>query len=107
MNFPNSLIELLRAAKKIVALTGAGISAESGLATFRDAQTGLWSNFKPEELATVEAFERNPKSIWDWYAWRRKQALETRRTAGHEALAESEKRAPEFLLVTQNVDGLH
>src|SRR5256886_10049765 len=107
MNFPNSLIESLRAAKKIVALTGSGISAESGLATFRDAQTGLWSKFKPEELATVEAFKRNPKLIWDWYAWRREQALEAKPNAGHEALAEMEKRAPEFLLVTQNVDGLH
>jgi NAD-dependent deacetylase len=91
----------------IFVLTGAGISAESGLATFRDAQTGLWSKFKPEELATAEAFQRNPKLIWDWYAWRREQALEAEPNAGHFALAEMEKRAPEFLLVTQNVDGLH
>src|SRR5437016_12709883 len=75
MNFPNSLIESLRAAKKIVALTGAGISAESGLATFRDAQTGLWSRFKPEELATAEAFQRDPNFVQDWYAWRRENAL--------------------------------
>jgi NAD-dependent deacetylase len=107
MEFPAALLQSLRTAKKIVVLTGAGISAESGLATFRDAQTGLWSKFKPEELATAEAFQRNPKLIWDWYAWRREQALEAEPNAGHFALAEMEKRAPEFLLVTQNVDGLH
>src|SRR5437763_3973029 len=107
MQFPASLIESLRAAKKIVALTGAGISAESGLATFRDAQTGLWSKFKPEELATADAFQRDPKFVQDWYAWRRENALEAEPNAGHLAIAEMEKRAPEFLLVTQNVDGLH
>ncbi len=107
MNFSPSLIESLRAAQKIVALTGAGISAESGLATFRDAQTGLWSRFKPEELATAEAFRQNPKLVSDWYAWRREQALNAKPNPGHLALAEMEKRAPEFLLVTQNVDGLH
>src|SRR5437763_3192935 len=107
MNFSPSLLESLRAATKIVALTGAGISAESGLATFREAQTGLWSKFKPEKLATAEAFRRNPKLVQDWYAWRREQALNAQPNAGHLALAEMEKRAPEFLLVTQNVDGLH
>src|SRR5256885_2757550 len=107
MNFPPSLIESLRGAKKIVALTGAGISAESGLATFRDAQTGLWSKFKPEELATADAFRRDPKFVSDWYARRRAQSLNAEPNAGHLALAEMEKRAPKFLLVTQNVDGLH
>ena len=107
MNFPSSLVESLREPKRIVALPGAGISAESGLATFRDAQTGLWSKFKPEELATAEAFRRNPKLVWDWYALRREQALKAEPNPGHLALVEIEKRAPEFLLVTQNVDGLH
>jgi NAD-dependent deacetylase len=107
MDFPSSLIQSLRAAKRFVALTGAGISAESGLATFRDAQTGLWSKFKPEELATADAYRRDPKLVSDWYAWRREQALKAEPNAGHIALAEMEKRAPEFLLVTQNVDGLH
>ena len=107
MNFPTHLLDQLRRAHKIVALTGAGISAESGLATFRDAQTGLWSKFKPEELATADAFRRNPKLILDWYAARRKNALNAQPNAGHLALVEIEKRAPEFLLVTQNVDGLH
>lgn len=107
MNFPPQLIQSLHGARKIVALTGAGISAESGLATFRDAQTGLWSKFRPEELATADAFRRDPKFVQDWYAWRRGQALEAKPNAGHLALAEMERRAPEFLLVTQNVDGLH
>jgi NAD-dependent deacetylase len=75
MLFASSLIESLRNATRIVALTGAGISAESGLATFRDAQTGLWSKFKLEELAKADAFRRNPKLVSDWYAWRREQAL--------------------------------
>jgi len=101
------LIERLQAARKIVALTGAGISAESGLSTFRDAQTGLWSKFKPEELATAEAFQRDPKFVQGWYAWRREQALNAQPNAGHLALVQMEQRAPEFLLVTQNVDGLH
>lgn len=107
MEFPTSLIQSLREARRIVALNGAGISAESGLATFRDAQTGLWSKFKPEELATAEAFQRDPKFVQSWYAWRRENALKAEPNAGHLALAEMEKRAPEFLLVTQNVDGLH
>jgi len=107
MDFPDSLTQSLRDAGKIVGLTGAGISAESGLATFRDMQTGLWSKFKPEELATAEAFRRNPKLVWDWYAWRRGAALKAEPNAGHRALAEMERRTPEFLLVTQNVDGLH
>ncbi|HST29340.1 MAG TPA: NAD-dependent deacylase [Chthoniobacterales bacterium] len=107
MNFPETLLQQLRKAQKIVALTGAGISAESGLATFRDAQTGLWSKFKPEELATAEAFRRDPELVSDWYGWRREQALKAQPNRGHLALAEMEKHAPEFRLVTQNVDGLH
>lgn len=107
MDFSSPLIQSLRNARKIVALTGAGISSESGLATFRDAQTGLWSKFKPEELATADAFRRNPKLVSDWYARRREQALKAEPNGGHRALAEMEQRAAEFLLVTQNVDGLH
>src|SRR2546423_5885530 len=107
MNFPKAMLECSRSAEKIVALTGAGISAESGLATFRDAQTGLWSKFKPEELATADAFQRNPKLIQDWYQWRREQALKAQPNPAHLALAEMGQRVPEFLLVTQNVHGLH
>jgi NAD-dependent deacetylase len=107
MNFPPRLLTSLSHARKIVALTGAGISAESGLATFRDAQSGLWSKFKPEELATADAFRRNPKLVSDWYRWRREQAAKAEPNPGHLALAEMEKRGPDFLLITQNVDGLH
>ena len=106
-DFPESLIRCLHDAQKIVVVTGAGISAESGLPTFRDAQTGLWSKYRPEELATVEAFKRNPKFVWDWYSMRRTQALSAEPNAGHIAIAEMEKRAPDFLVITQNVDGLH
>ena len=101
------LIVALRAARFVAALTGAGISAESGLATFRDAQTGLWARFDPRELATPSAFARNPKLVWDWYAWRRECVAAAQPNAGHVALAELERRAPGFALITQNVDGLH
>lgn len=91
----------------MVALTGAGVSQESGLRTFRDAQAGLWAQYKPEELASPEAFARDPKLIWDWYAWRREAVKAVRPNAGHYALVEIEKRVPQFILITQNVDGLH
>src|SRR5438045_9208266 len=99
MDFPFSLIQSLRAAQRIVALTGAGISAESGLATFRDAQTGLWSKFKPKALATLDAFRRHPKLVSDSYAWRRSGSLKAEPNADHCALVEMSSRAPELLLV--------
>ena len=105
--FDTELIVALRNARFIAALTGAGISAESGLATFRDAQTSLWARFDPRELATPSAFARNPKLVWDWYAWRRELVAKAQPNAGHFALAELERRASDFLLITQNVDGLH
>jgi len=101
------LIQALRSAQHIVASTGAGISAESGVPTFRDAQTGLWSKFRPEELATPEAFLQNPKTVWDWYAWRRELVARAEPNAGHRALVALEASVPEFTLITQNVDGLH
>jgi NAD-dependent protein deacetylase/lipoamidase len=101
------LVQRLRAAQHIVASTGAGISAESGVPTFRDAQTGFWSKFRPEELATPEAFVAHPKTVWDWYAWRRELVSRAEPNAGHRALVVLEDRAPQFTLVTQNVDGLH
>jgi NAD-dependent deacetylase len=88
-------------------LTGAGISAESGVPTFREAQTGLWARFNPEELATPAAFRRNPQLVWEWYAWRRQLVAQAKPNAGHRALTEFEQRIPEFTLITQNVDGLH
>jgi NAD-dependent deacetylase len=98
---------LLRSARRIAVLTGAGISAESGIPTFREALTGLWERFDPEELATPGAFARQPAVVWDWYAERRERVLEARPNPGHLALVEIERRAPEFALFTQNVDGLH
>ena len=113
MNLPRSesfeprLLASLRQAQRVVVMTGAGASAESGVPTFRDAQTGLWANFKPEELATADAFRRNPKRVWEWYAWRREQVRAVEPNAGHFALAALAKRFREFTLITQNVDGLH
>jgi len=103
--------DLLDHATSVAVLTGAGISAESGIPTFRDALTGLWEKFRPEELATPEAFEANPKLVWDWYAWRRGIVANAQPNAGHRALVALEqqcrKHEVDFTLVTQNVDGLH
>ncbi len=88
-------------------LTGSGISAESGVPTFRDAQTGLWAQFRPEDLATPEAFARDPQRIWEWYEWRRELVRRVEPNAGHRALVELARAAPRLTLVTQNVDGLH
>ncbi len=101
------LASLLRRAKRVAVLTGSGVSAESGIPTFRDAQTGLWSTFNPEELATRQGFRRNPRLVWEWYAARREMMAETAPNPGHLALAEIERRVPDFVLVTQNIDGLH
>ena len=107
LEFPAELVSLLRHAPSLAVLTGAGVSQESGLRTFRDAQTGLWAQYKPTELASPEAFQRDPKLVWDWYAWRREAVKGVRPNRGHYALAEIEKRVPTFTLITQNVDGLH
>ena len=93
-------------ANTVVALTGAGISAESGIPTFRDPG-GIWEKFKPQELANVQAFLRNPVLVQGWYQHRRAVAEDTGPNAGHLALAEMEKLMPEFTLITQNVDNLH
>ncbi len=96
----------LAAARSVAALTGAGISAESGIPTFRGAG-GLWRQYRAEDLATPEAFARDPKLVWEWYDWRRVLIARAGPNAGHRALAEMERRVPEFTLITQNVDGLH
>src|SRR5512139_3582007 len=93
------LIRALRAARHIVALTGAGVSAESGIPTFRDAQVGLWAQYRPEDLATPEAFGRNPKLVWDWYAWRGEIVRGAQPNPGHYALAEMQQRVPQFTLI--------
>ena len=98
--------DLIADARRIVALTGAGISAESGVPTFRDAG-GLWRNYRPEELATIGAFERDPRTVWEWYEWRRGFLATCEPNEGHRALARFFLRRGEEGIVTQNVDGLH
>jgi NAD-dependent deacetylase len=98
--------EWLKRASSVAALTGAGISAESGIPTFRGAG-GLWREFRAEDLATPEAFARDPRLVWEWYDWRRCLIAQAEPNAGHRALAELERRVESFTLVTQNVDGLH
>jgi len=105
--FDRRLLHDLRRAQRVAALTGAGISAASGIPTFRDAQTGLWARFRPEELATPEAFRRDPRLVWDWYEWRRGLVARAEPNAGHRALVRLEALLPAFALITQNVDGLH
>jgi NAD-dependent deacetylase len=107
MEFSPALISRLRAARHIAVLTGAGVSAESGIPTFRDAQTGLWAQYRPEDLATPEAFARNPGLVWDWYAWRGEIVRGAQPNPGHYALAEMQRRVSQFTLITQNVDGFH
>ena len=110
MHFPTRLVDRLRDARRVGVLTGAGISAESGVPTFRDPD-GLWQRFKPEELANVRAFLENPALVQGWYAHRRAVVEDVEPNAGHYALAELEQivtaRGGDFLLATQNVDGLH
>ncbi len=101
------LARRLRDAASVMVLTGAGISAESGIATFRDAQTGLWARYRAEDLATPEAFLRDPGLVWRWYAWRRAGVLAAEPNPGHHALAQLADRVRALTLVTQNVDGLH
>ncbi len=107
MEFSPELLDRLRSASRVAALTGAGVSQESGLRTFRDSQTGLWAQYKPTDLASPEAFARDPKLVWDWYAWRREAIKSVRPNPGHYAIVEMAERIPDFVLITQNVDGLH
>ena len=100
--------EAIAAARRVCVLTGAGMSAESGIPTFRDAMTGLWSRFDPAQLASEEGFRDDPQRVWDWYAERREGVLSAEPNAGHRALAAFAARRPGVLtLVTQNVDDLH
>ncbi len=96
----------LGAASAVAVLTGAGISAESGIPTFR-GPGGLWRNFRPEDLATPEAFERDPQMVWEWYLWRRGLIAAATPNAGHRSLVALEQLKSRFTLITQNVDGLH
>lgn len=104
---PDALVNALRDARHVFVLTGAGTSAESGVPTFRDAQSGLWEKYDPLDLATPEAFLRDPELIWNWYRWRRELVAKAEPNAGHIALAQLATLVPRLTLVTQNVDGLH
>jgi len=98
--------ERLSAAQSVAVLTGAGISAESGIPTFRDAG-GLWNNYRAEDLATPDAFARDPRLVWEWYNWRRELIAKALPNPAHQALVKLEVAKPRFTLITQNVDGLH
>jgi NAD-dependent deacetylase len=104
--FSNRLLRKLETAERIVVFTGAGMSAESGVPTFR-AEDGIWKKFKPEELANFDAFMRNPDLVWEWYKERKKVMLNIKPNPGHYAIAEMEQRFPSVTVVTQNIDNLH
>jgi NAD-dependent deacetylase len=107
MEIPSTLIETLRAAGHVTFLTGAGLSAESGLPTFRGKQAGLWKDFNPMDIATPYAFEKDPAFVWGWYEWRRMMAMKARPNAGHLAITTLQKKLNRLTVITQNVDDLH
>ena len=102
----NEVAERLRGARRVVVFTGAGVSAESGIPTFRDALTGLWANFDAERLATPAAFRADPELVWGWYEWRRARVMRAQPNDAHRAIAALASQV-ETLVVTQNVDDLH
>ncbi|MDX9789688.1 MAG: NAD-dependent deacylase [Candidatus Kapaibacterium sp.] len=106
MKFESELIESLVNSKRVSVLTGAGISAESGIQTFRDPD-GLWAKFNPAELASMDGFMSNPKLVWEWYQYRRSVINNSKPNPGHYAIAEMQEIFDEFSLITQNVDRLH
>lgn len=97
----------LRGAQHVVVFTGAGVSAESGIPTFRDALTGLWERFDPAQLATSEAFLADPSLCWGWYEWRRNKVIRAQPNGAHLAITELGRHVPKLTVVTQNVDDLH
>jgi NAD-dependent deacetylase len=106
ITFSQRLVERIRNASNVVVLTGAGMSAASGVPTFR-GKDGLWNKFNPQELANVDAFLKNPKLVWEWYNWRRDLIRNVKPNLGHYALVDVETYFPYFAIVTQNVDNLH
>lgn len=102
-----AMLERLRSARHVAILTGAGVSAESGIATFRDKLSGLWKRYDPSELATPDAFERDAALVWGWYEWRRMGVLRAQPNAAHRAIAAASALVPRLTLITQNVDDLH
>jgi NAD-dependent deacetylase len=107
MSLDSALLEALRNARHVVVFTGAGVSAESGIPTFRDRLTGLWERFDAASLATAEAFRADPALVWGWYEWRRSVVHRARPNPAHLAIAALAGKVPEFTLITQNVDDLH
>jgi NAD-dependent deacetylase len=103
----DAIVEALHDASRIAVLTGAGMSAESGIPTFRGARTGLWAEFDPQRLATPEAFHRDPDLVWGWYQWRTALVAQVSPHAGHHAIAHLERLKPGLAVITQNVDDLH
>ncbi len=101
-----NLKEIIKKDKKCVVLTGSGVSAESGIPTFR-GEKGLWKEYRPEELATPQAFMRNPQLVWEWYNWRRGIIGKAEPNPAHYVISDMEKFFPDFILITQNIDGLH
>lgn len=106
IDISDGLIKRLKEAQRIAALTGAGVSAESGVPTFR-GEEGLWKKFSPEELANFDAFMKNPELVWEWYNWRKTLMKDVKPNPGHYALTQLEEIVPDMTLITQNVDGLH
>lgn len=104
---PAKLIQLLKEAQHLVVLTGAGVSAESGIPTFRDALTGLWENYQAEIMASEDGFLADPSLVWGWYEWRRIQVLKAKPNRAHRVIAQLAAQVPKLTLVTQNVDDLH
>lgn len=104
---PQELVVALQKAKHVVVFTGAGVSAESGIPTFRDALTGLWERFDAENLATPEAFRKDKELVWGWYEWRRMKVLRSLPNPAHLAIAELARHVPKLTVVTQDVDDLH
>ena len=107
MNLDSRLISILKNADQVLALTGSGVSAESGIPTFREAQSGLWSKYDPQELATPQAFLNNPDLVLSWYHWRIQLIDNAIPNLAHKTLTDFENLFPDFILATQNVDGLH
>ncbi|MGG1944703.1 NAD-dependent deacylase [Trinickia sp. NRRL B-1857] len=107
IEIPSELIVVLRNARHVAFLTGAGVSAESGIPTFRDALTGLWENFDAEQLASADAFRRDRELVWGWYEWRRMKVLKAEPNAAHCTISTIASKVPHVDVVTQNVDDLH
>jgi NAD-dependent deacetylase len=105
--FPTKLIETLQTCQHLTVLTGAGVSAESGIPTFRDALTGFWANYDPASLASEMGFLADPAFVWGWYEWRRQRVLQALPNPAHIALADLATKIPKLTLITQNVDDLH